>query len=676
MEHVAEPQSKWTGDPYSYTETVSYYEPTSYLYDMTMENAQVLAEYAGTSTQAKETYNYGASGRTSGAEAGVYIYDGRGSVSETVKAGRVTNTLRYDPYGSVICGAPKQDRIYAYNGEQYTPQTGLIYLRARNYDPATGTFTSRDTYLGDQLNPVTRNRYTYANNNPVMYQDPSGHAGILKWALDGIKKGFDLFKNAGKSSSKPKSSPVKPASSGGSSSKGGSSSRSSSGSSSSSSGWSEPAPIPNGTARYNSSRTNRPGIKSPSLWDKAKDKIEDGLSTIIKGKETVAEGIQSAKTWWKGTTLSKNLNKAASSVTKAWKNSSIGKKVTATVDKVNKAAQNIKDKWNNSSIGQFCNKAKNTVTDFYEEHKTAINFVAGAAVIAVCGVAMIATGPMGCCMAAVAAKGAFFGAVGGAVSGAIGGGVNSAISYMEEHGTLDGAGKDILGGIAAGFAAGGFSGAISGAIGGSIAYKKNPTGYCFVSGTFVLTTLGYAGIECIRAGDYVYAKDEETGEQEYMPVLDTFTNEVTEICTLTIDGETIETTVGHPFYSVENGWINAGDLSEGDTVELSDGSSGRVENVEITELDEPVTVYNFCVMDFHTYYVGENEVLVHNTCKKADVSGSKSNSHLSNQQANKIKNEILEGKDVNFKTKSDAESFIEKKFSDFPKESAGQRSSE
>lgn len=72
-----------------------------------------------------------------------------------------------------------------------------------------------------------------------------------------------------------------------------------------------------------------------------------------------------------------------------------------------------------------------------------INLVAGAAVIAVCGVAMIATGPMGCCMAAVAAKGAFFGAVGGAVSGAIG---------------------------------------------GAAAYKKNPTAYCFVAGTPTVET--------------------------------------------------------------------------------------------------------------------------------------------------------------------------------------------
>ena len=165
IEEVTEPTSRWITTSSSHQETVSYYEPTSYLYDMTRDNAQVLAEYAGASTKdVRETYTYGASGRSSAATTGVYIYDGRGSVSETVKGGKVTSTLRYDPYGTITYGAPAQNRIFAYNGEQYTPQTGLVYLRARNYDPATGTFTSRDTYLGDQTNPVTRNRYTYANN--------------------------------------------------------------------------------------------------------------------------------------------------------------------------------------------------------------------------------------------------------------------------------------------------------------------------------------------------------------------------------------------------------------------------------------------------------------------------------------------------------------------------------
>ena len=32
-------------------------------------------------------------------------------------------------------------------------------------------------------------------------------------------------------------------------------------------------------------------------------------------------------------------------------------------------------------------------------------------------------------------------------------------------------------------------------------------------------------------------------------------------------------------------------------------------------LENPVTVYNFAVEDYHTYFVGENGILVHNTCE-------------------------------------------------------------
>lgn len=36
-------------------------------------------------------------------------------------------------------------------------------------------------------------------------------------------------------------------------------------------------------------------------------------------------------------------------------------------------------------------------------------------------------------------------------------------------------------------------------------------------------------------------------------------------------------------------------------------------------LDEPASVYNFEVDDFHTYFAGENSVLVHNRCKPTSI---------------------------------------------------------
>ena len=688
IEQVAEPEYIRTGTVDSCQETVSFYEPTAYLYDMTASNAQVLAEYAGTSAEARETYTYGAGGRSSGAVAGVYIYDGRGSVSETCQGGKVTNTLRYDPYGTITCGAPLQERIYAYNGEQYTPQTGLIYLRARNYDPATGTFTSRDTYLGDQTNPVTRNRYTYANNNPVMYQDPSGHAGLFSKIVNAVKstatkvvktvtKTVSSVANQVKSAVKTVATNVKKAVTTVSKAVSTVVNKAvTTVKSVAKTVVTKTAAVINtakqavvkattvvvnkvkdvattvvrnvgsainqvaqtaGTvynevkeniseaketvSRYVDTKVKEVEQKAAEVWEDTKDVLEEGLSYVIEAKETVAECVQKVGVWWEESDLSKKLNETAENLCAAWKNSPIGKTVTAISTQVNKAAQYIGEKWNNSAVGQFCQKAANTVSEFYEKHKVAINIAIGVLAIAACVVAVVATGGMGCCLLATAAKGALAGAFKGAVVGTLGGALNSAVDYMEENGTLDGSGRQILEGASTGFAVGALEGAKDGFIDGATKYLKNPSGYCFIAGTMVLTMVGLASIEDIRPGDYVYAENTETREQAYMPVLETFSHEVSEIYTVTIEGESIETTSGHPFYVVEEGWVGADELEAGDEVELADGGSGTVDSVEKNELDEPVTVYNFAVMDYHTYYVGENGALVHNDCTKPATGG-------------------------------------------------------
>jgi hypothetical protein len=47
---------------------------------------------------------------------------------------------------------------------------------ARWYSPTTARFTTQDTWAGQQDAPQTLNRYAYKINNPINYQDPSGHA--------------------------------------------------------------------------------------------------------------------------------------------------------------------------------------------------------------------------------------------------------------------------------------------------------------------------------------------------------------------------------------------------------------------------------------------------------------------------------------------------------------------
>ena len=65
---------------------------------------------------------------------------------------------------------------------------------------------------------------------------------------------------------------------------------------------------------------------------------------------------------------------------------------------------------------------------------------------------------------------------------------------------------------------------------------------------------------------------------------------------------------------MNEGWVKAVDLDLGDEVLLYSGEVGNVDKVEKEQLDKAVKVYNFEVEDWHTYFVCEEAVLVHNTC--------------------------------------------------------------
>ena len=79
-----------------------------------------------------------------------------------------------------------------------------------------------------------------------------------------------------------------------------------------------------------------------------------------------------------------------------------------------------------------------------------------------------------------------------------------------------------------------------------------------------------------------------------------------------INGEEIVTTVDHPFYVKNQGFIKAGELIVGDELLDVNGNVLLVENFDVELTEEPVKVYNFEVEDFHTYHVGRLGVLVHN----------------------------------------------------------------
>ncbi len=128
----------------------------------------------------------------------------------------------------------------------------------------------------------------------------------------------------------------------------------------------------------------------------------------------------------------------------------------------------------------------------------------------------------------------------------------------------------------------------------------------------VLTAAGLVAIENIKAGDKVISTNADAFEVAEKTVLETYIRETTELVHLTINGELIKTTYEHPFYVKEHGFVNAGELYIGDKLLDSNGSTLIVEDRKVETIDEPVKVYNFQVEDFHTYYVGNIEILVHN----------------------------------------------------------------
>ena len=116
---------------------------------------------------------------------------------------------------------------------------------------------------------------------------------------------------------------------------------------------------------------------------------------------------------------------------------------------------------------------------------------------------------------------------------------------------------------------------------------------CFVAGTLVMAVVGMVAIEKIKSGDKIISTDPETMETGEKTVLETYIREVTTLVHLTVNGEEIITTIDHPFYVNDRGFIKAGELIVGDELLNSNCNVLLIENHSVELTDEPTTVYNF-----------------------------------------------------------------------------------
>jgi len=103
-----------------------------------------------------------------------YVYtDPQGTpLAEADAHGNITATYDYAPYGNQALGTPPNGP--GYTGHVNDPDTGLVYMQARYYDPSTGRLLSVDPVQPAAGNSFNFNRYDYANNNRINHTDPDG----------------------------------------------------------------------------------------------------------------------------------------------------------------------------------------------------------------------------------------------------------------------------------------------------------------------------------------------------------------------------------------------------------------------------------------------------------------------------------------------------------------------
>jgi RHS repeat-associated protein len=118
-----------------------------------------------------------------------YIHtDHLGSVDTiTDESGNVVQHLSYDAHGkrrnsnwTDATTTITSPTTRGFTEQEHDDDVKLINMNAREYDYVLGRFITPDTIVAGALNSQVYNRYSYVNNNPLSYTDPTGHCGTCK----------------------------------------------------------------------------------------------------------------------------------------------------------------------------------------------------------------------------------------------------------------------------------------------------------------------------------------------------------------------------------------------------------------------------------------------------------------------------------------------------------------
>lgn len=159
--------------------TVYRYDGQMGIEDLSTDRLGVVTELHRTTLGARGV-DMMATSISSGTSITYPLYDSHGNmVGQLAKSGSsfvVGNEKSYDAWGGVRAGDTSLDpkgRYCANLGHKQDDESGLVYMRARYYEPGTGRFVSEDV-TGDG-----NNWYSYARSNPVSGVDFTGKAATF-----------------------------------------------------------------------------------------------------------------------------------------------------------------------------------------------------------------------------------------------------------------------------------------------------------------------------------------------------------------------------------------------------------------------------------------------------------------------------------------------------------------
>jgi len=106
-----------------------------------------------------------------------------------------TTRLFYDGFGNARATNGPAPTVptgtggdFRFHGAWLEADSGLYNMRAREYDARIGRFTSKDPDGGGTDNPESLHPYSFANNNPLIFSDPSGEFTLIEINIVGLKQ--------------------------------------------------------------------------------------------------------------------------------------------------------------------------------------------------------------------------------------------------------------------------------------------------------------------------------------------------------------------------------------------------------------------------------------------------------------------------------------------------------